>query len=90
MKCFGNWEWKVFKNLWKIYLQSLSPKSLTLTKEVLNKRIQINTTVEGLIPQLNLGLSKLDGVRQQLEKIKIEKKKIDGSKNFALNLMFQK
>jgi hypothetical protein len=32
-----------------------------------------------LIPQLNLGLSKLDGVRQQLEKIKIEKKNIDGS-----------
>ena len=71
-------------------LQSLSPKSLTLTKEDLNKRIQINTTGEGLIPQLNLGLSKLDGVRQQLEKIKIEKKNIDGSKNFALNLMFQK
>ena len=35
-------------------LQSLSPKSLTLTKEDLNKRIQINTTGEGLIPQLNL------------------------------------
>ena len=67
MKCFGNWEWKVFKNLWKIYLQSLSPKSLTLTKEDLNKRIQINTTGEGLIPQLNLGLSKLNSIRQQLK-----------------------
>ena len=65
-------------------LMSLSPKSLTLTKEVLNKRKQLNTTVEGLIPQLNLGLSKLDGVRQQLEKIKIEKKNIDGSKNFVI------
>ena len=65
-------------------LLSLSPKSLTLTKEVLNKRKQLNTTVEGLIPQLNLGLSKLDGVRQQLEKIKIEKKNIDGSKNFVI------
>ena len=37
-----------------------------------------------MIPQLNLGLSKLDGVRQQLEKIKIEKKNIDGSKNFVI------
>ena len=79
---FNELFWKLgmesFQELIKKLL-SLSPKSLTLTKEVLNKRKQLNTIVEGLIPQLNLGLSKLDGVRQQLEKIKIEKKNIDGS-----------
>ena len=65
-------------------LLSLTPKSLTLTKEVLNKRKHLKATVEGLIPQLNLGLSKLDSIRQQLDKIEIEKKKIDGSKNFII------
>ncbi len=35
-----------------------------------------------MIPQLNLGLSKLNSIRQQLEKI--EKKKIEGSKNFII------
>ena len=65
-------------------LLSLTPKSLTLTKEVLNKRKHLKATVEGLISQLNLGLSKLDSIRQQLDKIEIEKKKIDGSKNFII------
>ena len=50
-------------------LMSLPAKSLTLTKEVLNKRKHLKTTVEMLIPQLNLGLSKLESIRQQLEKI---------------------
>ena len=35
-----------------------------------------------MIPQLNLWLSKLNSIRQQLEKI--EKKKIEGSKNFII------
>ena len=65
-------------------LQSLPAKSLTLTKEVLNKRKHLNTTVEMLIPQLNLGLSTLDNIRQQLDKIQLEKKKIDGSRNFII------
>lgn len=67
-----------------IKLQSLPAKSLNLTKEVLSKRKHLNITVEGLIPQLNLGLSKLDSIRQQLDKIEIEKKKINGSKNFVI------
>ena len=66
-------------------LKSLPTKSLNLTKEVLNKRKLLKTTVEGLIPQLNLGLGKLDSIRQQLEKIDIERKKIDGSKNFVID-----
>jgi len=37
-----------------------------------------------LIPQLNLGLSTLDNIRQQLDKIQLEKKKIDGSRNFII------
>lgn len=65
-------------------LKSLPAKSLTLTKEVLSKRKHLNTTVEMLIPQLNLGLAKLDSIRQQLDKIDLEKKKIDGSKNFVI------
>jgi hypothetical protein len=65
-------------------LMSLPAKSLTLTKEVLNKRKHLKTTVEMLIPQLNLGLSKLESIRQQLQKIDLEKKKIDGSKNFII------
>lgn len=67
-----------------IKLRSLPAKSLNLTKEVLSKRKHLNITVERLIPQLNLGLSKLDNIRQQLDKIEIEKKKIDGSKNFVI------
>ena len=65
-------------------LQSLPTKSLNLTKEVLDKRKLLKTTVEGLIPQLNLGLGKLDSIRQQLEKIDLERKKIDDSKNFVI------
>lgn len=84
---FNEMFWKLgmenFENFIK-KLKSLNPKSLTLTNEVLNKRKQLNATVEGLIPQLNLGLSKLESIRQQLEKIEEERIKINGSKNFII------
>ena len=90
---FNEMFWKLgmenFENLVK-KLHSLSQKSLTLTNEVLNKRKQLNITVEGLIPQLNLGLSKLESIRQQLEKIDSERIKINMLKISLFIAMFQK
>ena len=83
--------WKLEMEIFEefiIKLLSLTSKSLTLTKEVLNKRKQLKTTIEGLIPQLNLGLSVLDNIKQQLEKNEIEKKMMI-LKISLLNLMLK-
>eukprot|EP00731_Ephydatia_muelleri_P027174 Em0019g47a len=44
---------------------SLKPQSLNLTREVLKERDTLETTLRGLQPQIQLGLSKIDVLNQE-------------------------
>lgn len=70
-----------FKNFVK-KLNTLSTKSLTLSKVVLSERNNLNLSVENLQIQLQNGLNKMTSVRDLFEKIDSAQKVINGSKNF--------
>ncbi|XP_018541902.1 uncharacterized protein LOC108889762 [Lates calcarifer] len=57
--------WKMGKasmNTFFTHLNTMQPQSLTLTKEVLQERKQLEATVEGLQPMIRQGLSKLEEI----------------------------
>ena len=70
-----------FKNFIK-KLDSLSTKSLTLSKAVLSERNNLNLSVENLQVQLQNGLNKMTSIRDLFDKIDSAQKTINGSKNF--------
>ncbi|CAL8366406.1 unnamed protein product [Boreogadus saida] len=67
----GNFEkmfWDMGTNNMKRFfsaLNSIYPKSLTLTKEVLKKRGELETAIENLQIKGKLGLAKLEGINQE-------------------------
>lgn len=58
-------------------------RSLTLTKEVLREREQLENAVQGLQPQIQAGLSKIEQLRQQTEVVKRNKALIEQNKDFT-------
>ncbi|GLD74577.1 uncharacterized protein AKAME5_002590800 [Lates japonicus] len=57
--------WKMGKasmNTFFTHLNTMQPQSLTLTKEVLQERKQLEATVEGVQPMIRQGLSKLEEI----------------------------
>jgi hypothetical protein len=65
-------------------LGKLSKISLTQTKEVLEERKKLHATMEGLLPQLNLGLAKMEAIKKQIRKIEEEEDKINGAKDYEI------
>ncbi|XP_042560246.1 uncharacterized protein LOC122129298 [Clupea harengus] len=62
---FDSMFWKMGKasmNKFFSHLNLMESQSLTLTKEVLNERRQLEATVEGVQPIIRLGLSKLEEI----------------------------
>ena len=63
-------------------LKMLPDKSSYLTREVLNLRKQLETTIIGLRPQIDRSLSIMENIRKEIHYIKINKDKIDQCKDF--------
>nr|XP_028606213.1 uncharacterized protein LOC114607296 [Podarcis muralis]XP_028606216.1 uncharacterized protein LOC114607296 [Podarcis muralis] len=64
---FDEMFWKMGMNNMKTYFDSLSKlnaKSLSLTKEVLRERKELETVVQGLLPQIKTALVKLEELKQ--------------------------
>ncbi len=57
-------------------------RSLTLTKEVLKEREHLENAVQGLHPQIQAGLSKMEQLRQQTEVVRRNKALIEQNKDF--------
>ncbi|XP_042560551.1 uncharacterized protein LOC122129886 [Clupea harengus] len=53
---------KASMNKFFTHLNTMKPQSLTLTKEVLEERRQLEATVEGVQPMIRVGLSKLEEI----------------------------
>ncbi|KAG2470594.1 STXA protein, partial [Polypterus senegalus] len=63
-------------------LKSFSPKSLSLTQEVLKERQELEVAIEGLQPQINAGLTTLDEIRKIKNALEQHKAEMEANKDF--------
>ncbi|XP_048013184.1 uncharacterized protein LOC125246285 [Megalobrama amblycephala] len=63
-------------------LRKMDTKSLSLTQEVLKERQQLEVLVEGLQPQINAGLMKLDEIKKTRAALEQHKAEMDANKDF--------
>ena len=57
------------------HLKTVEPRSLCLSKEVLNEREHLETVIQGLLPQIKTGMSTMDELQQEekvLESLQVE------------------
>ena len=86
-KCntFGQMFWNMGCNSFNEFFKCISrleTRSLLLTTEVLKMREQLNTTIDGLIPQINVGLLKLASIKQERDLVERFDREIRDNKNF--------
>lgn len=62
---------------------SVEPRSLTLTRQVLEEREQLETMIQGLQPRIRTALAKIDELKQEESILQQHKDAIDSSKNFT-------
>ncbi|KAK2822827.1 hypothetical protein Q5P01_022892 [Channa striata] len=67
-------------------LGKMTTKSLLMTQEVLKEQKQLETAVEGLQPQVRVGLAKLEEMKTIKEKIKEHEAALTSNKNFEIEL----
>ncbi|XP_071348246.1 uncharacterized protein [Trachinotus anak] len=71
-------------------LNVIETKSLTMTKEVLRERKQLENSVENLQKQVKLGLSKLEEIKEIAERLKEHEAEISRNKNFEFEVTVTK
>ncbi|XP_007882765.2 uncharacterized protein LOC103171780 [Callorhinchus milii] len=69
-------------------LHKMPTKSLLLTKEVLDERKQLDVTVEGLQPQINVGLSKLEEIRKTQHILQQHEAEVAANQNFEYDFEY--
>ncbi|KAL1279465.1 hypothetical protein QQF64_026138 [Cirrhinus molitorella] len=82
---FDQMFWKMgFSNMKKFFstLNKMETQSLCLTQEVLKERQQLEVHVQGLQPQINAGLTKLDEIKKKKAALKEHKAEMDANKDF--------
>ncbi|XP_073691417.1 uncharacterized protein [Garra rufa] len=81
--------WKLgFSSMNKFFtsLNTMKTQSLTLTQEVLKERQQLEVHVQGLQPQINAGLTKLDEIKKTRAALEQHKAEMDANKDFEYEL----
>ncbi|CAF0939829.1 unnamed protein product [Rotaria sordida] len=90
---FDQMFWKLgitsLKNFF-IEFQKVQPTSLTLTKEVLTERQHLEAIVQGIQPQIQFGLNKLEELRQEIQVIKAHGNDILQNKKFQYKIKMTK
>ena len=71
-------------------LHTANATSLQLTREVLEERYQLETIIAGIQPQLNMGLSKMEELRQEEMMLKTHEADIIRSKDFKYEIEITK
>ncbi|XP_006038377.1 uncharacterized protein LOC102383910 [Alligator sinensis] len=77
--------WKMGAMSMKTFFDSLfklESRSLTLTKEVLRERKELEAAVEGLQPQIRAGLTKLEELRKTKKILEQHKDEMEANKDF--------
>ena len=88
---FSKMFWDLGMDSYKVFIRKLlmlNEKSLKLSKDVLDLRKKLQTTILGLRPQLEQGLQLMENIRREINIIETNKDKIDQCKNF--NYKFKK
>ncbi|XP_031694982.1 uncharacterized protein LOC116377481 [Anarrhichthys ocellatus] len=67
-------------------LDKMTTKSLVMTQEVLKERKHLETAVEGLQPQVEAGLAKLEEIKSTKEKIKDHETVMTSNENFEIEV----
>ncbi|RXN13398.1 hypothetical protein ROHU_009770 [Labeo rohita] len=81
--------WKLgFSSMRKFftYLNKMKTQSLSLTQEVLRELQQLEVHVQGLQPQINAGLTKLDEIKKTRAALEQHKAEMDANKDFEYEL----
>ena len=90
---FNKMFWKMgarsFKKFFRDFEKSRSV-SLQLTQEVLKEREQLQNMVEGLTPQINQGLSKIEEMRQEENILRQHETEIEQNKSFTFSVKVPK
>ncbi|XP_044225083.1 uncharacterized protein LOC122994453 [Thunnus albacares] len=73
-----------------VALNVIKTKSLTMTKEVLRERKQLENSVENLQKQVKLGLAKLEEIKETTEKLKEHEAEISRNENFEIEVTVKK
>ncbi|XP_055487367.1 uncharacterized protein LOC129694670 [Leucoraja erinacea] len=77
--------WKMGANSMKKFftaLNTMETKSLSLTREVLKERKQLEVAVEGLQKQIRAGITKLEELRKTEQALNQHQTELDANKNF--------
>ncbi|CAG0900397.1 unnamed protein product [Darwinula stevensoni] len=85
--------WKMGVTNLKRFFRDLGetqPVSLKLTKEVLNERQKLNATLQGLQAQFDLGVGKLEEIRNELKVLRERESDIACNKSFQYVLEVQR
>ena len=86
---FNKMFWKMgarsFKKFFRDFEKSRSV-SLQLTQEVLEEREQLQNMIEGLTPQINQGLSKIEEMRQEENILRQHETEIEQNKSFTFSV----
>ena len=87
---FDRMFWKMGTVSFKQFFAELykaKPASLQLTREVLEERERLETTINGLHPQIRCGLAKLEEMRQEEEVLKQHEADITTNQKFTYGLI---
>ncbi|XP_055347947.1 uncharacterized protein LOC129595064 [Paramacrobiotus metropolitanus] len=68
------------------YLSQVESRSLTLTREVLKEREALEAAISGLQPQINMGLAKMEEIRQSQIQIAAHEKQLQANVNFIMDI----
>ncbi|XP_044225086.1 uncharacterized protein LOC122994454 [Thunnus albacares] len=71
-------------------LNLIDTKSLTMTKEVLRERKQLEVSIENLQKQVKVGLAKLEEMKETSEILKQHEAEINRNKNFEFEVTIKK
>ena len=83
---FDKMFWKMGTKSFDEFFQRFSnaqPQSLQLSREVIQERETLEVTIQGLQPQIQLGLSKIDELRQERQMLKDHEADILTNKDFT-------
>ncbi|KAL1279581.1 hypothetical protein QQF64_026254 [Cirrhinus molitorella] len=86
---FDQMFWKLgFSSMKKFFtsLNTMKTQSLCLTQEVLKERQQLEVHVQGLQPQINAGLTKLDEIKKTRAALEQHKAEMDANKDYEYEL----
>ena len=90
---FAEMFWKMglksFRNFYANFAK-VEPKSLLLTKEVLEERQKVEANIEGLQKKVKVGLSKIDELHQERRVLQTHESEMKASKNFKYKIKIQK